>query len=325
MAEPKETSNTAEAEVIEEIEETEETEKAEETEGTEETKETDRIEETSENRHSSKINVFADWSNLYAGAMKNDANRSNLRVNVDSLCNIIFDERKLMTLVVGGSIPSQQLANIIGTQWSKVVNMPSYYNYYNPTIKFNFNASTKGELNIDDTIVTTAMYAVAGNNDTLDQTLVLVISDCNYNNGNRTSYYDVVQTALERQYDVEIWTWESCLSDKYNVLQKTFDKNLKIFYMNDYKDQFVFYVENDSTNTDRVNGKSPCKFYRGIQGSCKNGDKCTYNHNDTTTQNQPKQMQNTKKQPNRPYRTIPCKNFANGNCTYGDRCSFLHS
>jgi hypothetical protein len=69
--------------------------------------------------------------------------------------------------------------------------------------------------------------------------LVLVTGDGNANSG-QTSFPIVVETALKRDWKVEIWSWERSLSGKFLEIQRQFPAQMSINYLDPYRNAITF-------------------------------------------------------------------------------------
>ena len=71
------------------------------------------------------------------------------------------------------------------------------------------------------------------------QVLILISGDGNANN-NRTSFPDVVTTALEHGWIVEIWSWKASLSTKFLNIQQKYPAQMKIEHLDIYRSKITF-------------------------------------------------------------------------------------
>lgn len=79
------------------------------------------------------------------------------------------------------------------------------------------------------------------------QVLVLVSGDGNAN-GDRTNFPEVVAKALKRRWKVEVWSWKSCLSRKFEEIQREHPKDMKIHYLDEHKSSVTFMEKNKDSN-----------------------------------------------------------------------------
>lgn len=75
--------------------------------------------------------------------------------------------------------------------------------------------------------------------DNKQQVLVLVTGDGN-NNEDKVNFVKVVETALKKHWNVELWAWENSMSKKYLEVQKHFPIQMNIQYLDFYREQITF-------------------------------------------------------------------------------------
>jgi hypothetical protein len=121
--------------------------------------------------------AYVDWSNVYLGARNGDPDPSRLRINVRNLCDRIFAQRELRSLVVAGSAQNDVQAATLTAMWSGVGGECT------PSIKFQVRAPGAREQGVDDMLIASALGQIAGNYGGVQQTLVLVTGDGNSNGG----------------------------------------------------------------------------------------------------------------------------------------------
>lgn len=71
------------------------------------------------------------------------------------------------------------------------------------------------------------------------QVLVLVTGDGN-KNSDQTSFPMVVETALTRDWNVELWSWEQSLNPIYIDIQKHFPAQMTIKYLDSCREEITF-------------------------------------------------------------------------------------
>lgn len=76
-------------------------------------------------------------------------------------------------------------------------------------------------------------------NENFQQVLVLVTGDGN-SNENRTNFPEVVRRALTHHWKVEIWSWKSCLSRRFNEIQTQYPRDMEIYELDEYRQQITF-------------------------------------------------------------------------------------
>ena len=73
----------------------------------------------------------------------------------------------------------------------------------------------------------------------VQQVLVLLTGDGNDNEG-QTSFPNIVETALTKDWHVELWSWKSSLNQYYIDLRKRFSNQMVIKYLDPYRDDITF-------------------------------------------------------------------------------------
>jgi hypothetical protein len=130
-----------------------------------------------------RTHVYVDWSNMWLGACNGDPDRSRMRINVRALCDRVFAQRELRTLVVAGSTPTAALSSAISAQWSSIGSLPNYGGDCAPSVKFQVRAAGAREQGVDDMLIASAFGQVSRDYGDVQQTLVLVTGDGDPNGG----------------------------------------------------------------------------------------------------------------------------------------------
>jgi hypothetical protein len=78
-------------------------------------------------------------------------------------------------------------------------------------------------------------------NDTFSkqQVLVLVTGDGNNNRG-QTTFPEVAEIALTKDWNVELWSWEQSLNPIYFGIQTKFPDQMTIKYLDAHREQITF-------------------------------------------------------------------------------------
>ena len=71
------------------------------------------------------------------------------------------------------------------------------------------------------------------------QTLVLVTGDGN-NNNHLTNFPDVVSSALQNGWMVELWSWQASCSGKFIDLQRKYPSQMKVHYFDRHRSDITF-------------------------------------------------------------------------------------
>ena len=79
------------------------------------------------------------------------------------------------------------------------------------------------------------------------QVLVLVSGDGNANE-NRTTFPEVVRRALQHHWQVEVWSWKSCLSRRFQEIEREYPRDMKICYLDEHKEEVTFVEKNKDQN-----------------------------------------------------------------------------
>ena len=90
----------------------------------------------------------------------------------------------------------------------------------------------------------------------VQQHLILVTGDGNANEG-RTSFPDVVSTALRNGWTVDLWAWRASISRKFKEIQENNPSRMKINYLDQYRSEITFReksqpLKQDLAHTNRV-------------------------------------------------------------------------
>jgi U-box domain/RNA-binding, Nab2-type zinc finger len=139
--------------------------------------------------------------------------------------------------------------------------------------------------------------------------------------------------ALSSGWRVHVWAWRGSLSTRYESLRATNMGNFEIHYLDMYRDEFVYHIEDirssssnnsstDSTSPHRTRPQQPpCRFYKGTADSCSKGDRCTHSHSDAVAA-----MNIASSSAPRAPDTVrpPCIFFARGACTRAS-CPYTHA
>ncbi|CAF0740428.1 unnamed protein product [Adineta steineri] len=169
--------------------------------------------------------IVIDNSNVFLGAQtirneKTGVPQMNLaiRVDVNNLAKVLEGDKvsiNVRTRVVGGSKPPEKA--LCWTKWESC----GY-----KCILGDRSMKNKESL-VDDMLHAQILNILLQNPDTRtrQQVLVLITGDGNKNSG-QTSFPTTVETALQADWSVELWSWELSLSQRTNItfLQKHLNK-----------------------------------------------------------------------------------------------------
>lgn len=78
------------------------------------------------------------------------------------------------------------------------------------------------------------------------QVLVLLSGDGNSNSG-RTSFPYAVTTALQRNWQVELWSWEQSLSRNFRDIERKYPAQMKINYLDPHRKRITFIGKTKTT------------------------------------------------------------------------------
>lgn len=81
------------------------------------------------------------------------------------------------------------------------------------------------------------------------QVLVLVTGDGNDNDGH-TNFRKVTETALFNHWHVELWSWKSSLHKIYKEIQQRFPDQMKIKYLDSFRDNITFIQKTNSNDSE---------------------------------------------------------------------------
>jgi hypothetical protein len=71
------------------------------------------------------------------------------------------------------------------------------------------------------------------------QVLVLVTGDGNKNSG-QTSFPSTVEEVLKSGWNVELWSWEQSLNQRFREIEKQFPTRMTIKYLDSYRAKITF-------------------------------------------------------------------------------------
>jgi len=71
------------------------------------------------------------------------------------------------------------------------------------------------------------------------QHLILITGDGNAND-NRTSFPEIVSTALDYGWTIELWSWKASLSGKFADIQRKDSSKMKINLLDTYRTEITF-------------------------------------------------------------------------------------
>ena len=78
------------------------------------------------------------------------------------------------------------------------------------------------------------------------QVLVLLSGDGNSNSG-RTSFPYAVTSALQRNWHVELWSWEKSLSRTFLDIERKYPAQMKINYLDPHRKRITFIEKTKTT------------------------------------------------------------------------------
>ncbi|CAF1470161.1 unnamed protein product, partial [Adineta steineri] len=185
----------------------------------------------------SDIHIVVDNSNLFIGAQLGQGidgqQDAAIRINVANLANIIEKDKKklnIKTRIVGGSIPPRKAR--AWTEWEKC----------NYACLLGDRSMNNKEVFLDDMLHAQIQKLILKNNPKkkhAEQNLILISGDGN-GNDNRTSFPEVVLSALEHGWMVEVWSWQASLSAKFKDLQEKYPSKMEIKYFDTYRSKVTF-------------------------------------------------------------------------------------
>ncbi|CAF1185187.1 unnamed protein product [Adineta steineri] len=185
----------------------------------------------------SDIHIVVDNSNLFIGAQLGQGidgqQDAAIRINVANLANIIEKDKKklnIKTRIVGGSIPPRKAR--AWTEWEKC----------NYKCLLGDRSMNNKEVFLDDMLHAQIQKLILKNNPKekhAEQNLILISGDGN-GNDNRTSFPEVVLSALEHGWMVEVWSWQASLSTKFKDLQEKYPSKMEIKYFDTHRSKVTF-------------------------------------------------------------------------------------
>lgn len=240
----------------------------------------DFVDWTNENRPA--VHLFVDATNLNVGAQGKEYNPA-LRINPIALTQHMTKSRDFRTLVVAGTAHSQSACDTLKNRWDEL--MTPDVGYVGPaesSVHFIVRPHGTKENAVDEIIIGAAALKVVEYSQ--PQTMVLLTGDGNANGGgNNSSFRALVKAALSCGWTVELWSWQSCLSDFYLELRRSGD-NIQINYLDTIRDDIVFYQTRYTPVYDAwEDSRFPtyrtvlCDYHRS-GNRCPHGDRCRFAH-----------------------------------------------
>ncbi|CAF1215138.1 unnamed protein product [Adineta ricciae] len=155
-----------------------------------------------------------------------------VRLNVDKLADLIENKkrsRNIQTRIVGGSEPPKNAR--VWKEWEN----RGY------TVLLGERTSSNKEEFLDDVLHSQMFKLILSHPSkrTRRQVLVLLSGDGNSNYG-RTSFPEAVRTALQHNWNVELWSWKNSFSKKFSQIQNDYPSQMTINYFDSNRNKFTF-------------------------------------------------------------------------------------
>ncbi|CAF1269618.1 unnamed protein product [Adineta ricciae] len=137
--------------------------------------------------------------------------------------------RNIQTRIVGGSEPPKNAR--VWKEWEN----RGY------TVLLGERTSSNKEEFLDDVLHSQMFKLILSHPSkrTRRQVLVLLSGDGNSNYG-RTSFPEAVRTALQHNWNVELWSWKNSFSKKFSQIQNDYPSQMTINYFDSNRNKFTF-------------------------------------------------------------------------------------
>ena len=168
------------------------------------------------------IYIITDSANLFSGAQMVEGKRNmDIKVNLATALPLIDENRPIKQRIVVASFPERS-----NRMW-RYFEQRRYQIIYKPE-----------EVEVDDELYNQIQNVLASAKES-NRCLVLVTGDGNAHKGH-FSFPQLMTSALQHGWTVEIVCWKSCINPVYETLRNDFPKKMRIRYLDNFRDEITF-------------------------------------------------------------------------------------